>query len=191
MGRGFSEYERAMIRAGLVRACQDCWGRFGYAKTGVRELAAMAGISPGAFYQFYDSKEALFLATATALQEDLVATFHQFLAAQPDKQGLKAGIQAITFRMRTTPWFGAMWADLATITRKLGSDYAEQDFRHDIVRMDQIIGQYRLTSTRDTASATRIMDTLIAAIVRADPSGPDWEEEAGFIMDAVIDRLFV
>src|SRR5512142_3186432 len=61
MPKGFSEQERTLIRQRLVEQGYHLFSAYGLKKTTVEELAAAAGISKGAFYLFYDSKEALFM----------------------------------------------------------------------------------------------------------------------------------
>jgi AcrR family transcriptional regulator len=60
MATAFSEDERERIKIKLNHVAQECLGRFGVKKTTVEQLAKMAGISKGAFYIFYPSKEILF-----------------------------------------------------------------------------------------------------------------------------------
>ena len=61
MPRAFSEREKVSIRAGLLNAGRDTLIRVGMHKTGVDDLTRAAHISKGAFYQFFPSKEALFI----------------------------------------------------------------------------------------------------------------------------------
>lgn len=60
MPRGFSEEERETIRRELQETGKQLFSRFGLGKTNVEELTRGAGISKGAFYLFYSSKEELF-----------------------------------------------------------------------------------------------------------------------------------
>ena len=62
MPRGFTEQEKARIHAALMERGKALFETYGLRKTTVDELAAAAGISKGAFYRFFDSKEALFFA---------------------------------------------------------------------------------------------------------------------------------
>ena len=61
MAVGFTEKERMGIVEALRQAAIRCAILKGMKKTTVDELAAEAGISKGAFYKFYPSKECLFL----------------------------------------------------------------------------------------------------------------------------------
>ena len=60
MPRAFSEREREVIGERLRAAARDAFRAQGVRRTSVEELARAAGISKGAFYLFYPSKEALF-----------------------------------------------------------------------------------------------------------------------------------
>ena len=61
MPKGFSEHEKNIIRERLLEQGYRQFAAYGLKKTNVDELAASAGISKGAFYIFYESKEALFM----------------------------------------------------------------------------------------------------------------------------------
>ena len=61
MPRAFTEREREMIGRRLLEQGSRLFSAYGLKKTGVEEIAQAAGISKGAFYNFYDSKEALFM----------------------------------------------------------------------------------------------------------------------------------
>ena len=61
MAVSFTEKERVGIVAALRRAAARHAAEEGMRKTTVDELTVEAGISKGAFYKFYPSKEHLFL----------------------------------------------------------------------------------------------------------------------------------
>lgn len=48
--------------AGLISAARQLMLRQGYAATGINEICREAGVSKGAFYHFFESKEALTIA---------------------------------------------------------------------------------------------------------------------------------
>jgi AcrR family transcriptional regulator len=62
MPRAFTADEATAIRAKLLAAGEESFARMGIRRTTVEELARAAGISKGAFYKFFDTKESLFLA---------------------------------------------------------------------------------------------------------------------------------
>ena len=61
MPRAFTEHERTVIGKRLLQQGYRQFSAYGLAKTNVEEIAKAAGISKGAFYIFYESKEALFM----------------------------------------------------------------------------------------------------------------------------------
>lgn len=73
MATAFSESEKEQIRIRLLKAAEECLGRYGVKKTTVDQLVKMAGISKGAFYQFFPSKEVLFFQVLEDFQGSLMA----------------------------------------------------------------------------------------------------------------------
>ena len=64
MPKGFTEHEKELIRKRLVKEGYKQFSAHGLKKTNIEELAQAAKISKGAFYLFYESKEALFMDVA-------------------------------------------------------------------------------------------------------------------------------
>lgn len=61
MSKAFSQQEKVLIRKQLLEQGYKLFSTYGLKKTNIEEIAKATGISKGAFYGFYDSKEALFL----------------------------------------------------------------------------------------------------------------------------------
>jgi AcrR family transcriptional regulator len=61
MSKAFSTHEKELIRNRLLIQGYKLFSAYGLKKTNIDEIAKAAGISKGAFYSFYDSKEALFM----------------------------------------------------------------------------------------------------------------------------------
>lgn len=69
MPKGFTEYEKKLIRERLLKEGYKQFSAYGLKKTNVEELAEAARISKGAFYLFYESKEALFMDVAELAEQ--------------------------------------------------------------------------------------------------------------------------
>ena len=78
MPKAFSEYEKEAIRTQLREKGKQLFERQGIKKTSVDELAQAAGISKGAFYLFYESKEELFMEILEELETDFRARIFDF-----------------------------------------------------------------------------------------------------------------
>ena len=61
MPKAFSKEEKEWIRERLLQEGEKQFTAYGLRKTNIEELADAAGISKGAFYIFFESKEALFM----------------------------------------------------------------------------------------------------------------------------------
>jgi AcrR family transcriptional regulator len=69
MPKGFTEHEKELIRRRLIEQGYKQFSAYGLKKTKVEELAEAAKISKGAFYLFYESKEALFMDVAELAEQ--------------------------------------------------------------------------------------------------------------------------
>jgi AcrR family transcriptional regulator len=61
MPKGFTEKERESIHQQLLERGREIFANYGVRKTSVEDLTRAVGISKGAFYIFFSSKEELFL----------------------------------------------------------------------------------------------------------------------------------
>jgi AcrR family transcriptional regulator len=68
MPKAFTEQEKEIIRQQMLEKGKKLFEKQGLKKTSVNELAQAVGISKGAFYLFYDSKEELFMQILEGLE---------------------------------------------------------------------------------------------------------------------------
>ena len=190
MAKRFSEQEKSQITQNLIAACKACWKRYGYAKTGIRDIAQLANISVGAFYQFFPSKEMLFVTTADELQLELDQIMHDNMRAYPGKRGVAEGLKALAAAISAMPWLTSMWEEWPTIAQRLPQGHMEQDFRRDMMRMEALIAQYALVPKHSLVCVTQIVDTLLSSMLQLDFTADGITESASFIIDAAIDNLF-
>jgi AcrR family transcriptional regulator len=83
MPKAFTQQEKDWISRRLLEQGYKQFSAFGLKKTNIEELADAAGISKGAFYLFYDSKESLFMDVA----EEAEKRFRQEVLAAIDLPG--------------------------------------------------------------------------------------------------------
>ena len=72
MATAFTDEEKGIIRKKLHKVAKECLQRYGVRKTTVDQMAEMAGISKGSFYNFYSSKEMLFFTVLEEYQIDFM-----------------------------------------------------------------------------------------------------------------------
>lgn len=96
MPRAHTPAERERIRERLLQVGRDGFTRVGLAKITIADLARDAGIGKGSFYQFFASKEELFL----AVQEQEEAAFKATLVRELERAG--SGRAAVRTLLMTT-----------------------------------------------------------------------------------------
>ncbi len=85
MPRAFTTEEAARIRERLKAAGTEAFGRRGIRGTSIEELAAAAGISKGAFYRFFDSKESLLLVLLDEYEAAMHREVEDAIRAEPGR----------------------------------------------------------------------------------------------------------
>ena len=78
MPKAFSDQEKDTIRGQLREKGRKLFEKQGLKKTSVDELAQAVGISKGAFYLFYESKEELFMEILEGLETDFRTRVFEF-----------------------------------------------------------------------------------------------------------------
>ena len=73
----------------ILEVAEECFAQKGYATTGIAEICQRAGVSKGAFYHHFPSKQALFL---TLLNRWLGATERQLEASRSGATGALEGL---------------------------------------------------------------------------------------------------
>jgi AcrR family transcriptional regulator len=116
MPRGFTQSERELIRERLLERGYGQFSTFGLRKTTVEELACAAGISKGAFYLFYDSKEALFM---DVIEEKAERHFRQDILATIDLPGPSPRTRLLTVLRKAL----SLFRTIPMLQFFTGSDY--------------------------------------------------------------------
>jgi AcrR family transcriptional regulator len=190
MPKSFTEQERAVIRQNLIDACRECWNRYGYQKTNIRELAEMANISTGAFYQFYESKELIFADAAQSYGTIFIQILDKHMEKHPGKQGLAEGIKALTAEMQNMRWIEALINDWPVILRKLPQDFMCKDFLKDLAHYEKLVKKYSLIPQKNMKEITQVINFMLIAFARHQPVQNDTGTVSRIIVDAVINSLF-
>jgi len=190
MRKALSEREQAAIRERLLESCRICWERYGYKKTGVAQLTAMAGISTGAFYSFYPSKEMLFVETANAFVKKLYALMAACKPSMPTKYDFAAGFQKCIDEMFENKWIFSLREDAKAFLRKLPEDFLEKDFAQDLLDITAVTTLYGLVPKVSMAEITAVLHTLLMSIYLTDIIGKPHRQALSLLVDSVIDTLF-
>ncbi len=78
MPKAFSEHEKEAIRTQMREKGKKLFEKHGLKKTSVDEVTEAVGISKGAFYLFYGSKEELFLEILEQIEKEIQTAILEF-----------------------------------------------------------------------------------------------------------------
>jgi AcrR family transcriptional regulator len=184
MPKGFTAQERELLRQRLLEQGYRQFSAFGLKKATVEELASGAGISKGAFYLFYDSKEALFMEVIEETAEKRLRG--ELLAAidlpGPTPRARLLGIFERAFAIfKTVPLLRALTgSDYDLLMRRLPPEKLQQHMANDREFFEGLVVRCREAGLPITAPAAEISGLLYALILSAvhEEGWPAWEADS-------------
>jgi AcrR family transcriptional regulator len=178
MPRAFTERERQIIQARLLEAGERLFASYGLRKTTVEELTAAAGISKGAFYLFYESKEALLMDVV----EEAEKRFRLEVLAAVERPGPSAharlaAVFRTAFRLwRTIPILRIITpAEYALMQPRIPAEKVEEHRQADYQFMQELVDCCRAAGIPIQAQAEQIAGLMYAtffASLHEDDLGP-------------------
>jgi AcrR family transcriptional regulator len=107
MPRAFTDNEKRTIQERLIQAGLERFARYGLRKTNVEELTRDTGISKGAFYLFYDSKEELYFDVMAQVESEIQAHLLEVVrsSVEPTKASFRQFLHAALSLLETHPFF--------------------------------------------------------------------------------------
>lgn len=195
MPRGFTEQERTIIRAKLLDAGRAALATGGVRKTSVDDLVAAVGISKGAFYLFFDSKEELFLTIIGQFEEQYQ---DDLLGEAPDRDDdphawLRRFFQRAVTHWRSSPLFQSFDQDDHTyLTRKLPPEQIQGMLTRDEEFATRLLSHWAangLLVATDPALFTGLMRSLFYVTLHADDIGERFPETLSMLIDALVRQI--
>ena len=142
MPKAFTEQEKELIRKRLLEQGHKQFSAYGLRKTNIEELAEASGISKGAFYLFYASKEALFMDVVEQVEQ----RFRQELFAMVDLPGpsprarLFALLHHAFHRVKTIPLLQFLTGnDYDLLIRRVPPETFQEHVAHDRAFVNELI----------------------------------------------------
>lgn len=168
MPKAFSEREKALIRKRLLEEGYRLFSIYGLKKTNVEEIALASGISKGAFYLFYESKEALFMdiieQTETRVRQELMAVIE--LPGPTPRARLFAILKKAFTLFRTIPMLQFFTGgDIDLLLRKLPAEKFQEHLANDRVFFDELITRCQDSGIPIQAPMEQIMGLLYQVLL--------------------------
>ena len=145
MPRGFTEREKEHIRAGLLEKGQALFSAHGLRKTNVEDLTRAVGISKGAFYLFYDSKEELFFDIIKQFEQEFRGAIfgERRRPGEPARQRVKALLLRALTAWKSHPLLRSFGGEeYEYLLRKLPQERMQAEILDDDAFTAELIAQW-------------------------------------------------
>ena len=183
----------------ILNAASDLIVHYGFDKTTVSDIAREAGVSKGAIYLHFDSKDALFDALLLREMTDYSARWLALLEDDPDGGTIGSMYKNTLYALNGSPFMAAIFKQdsrvLGSYVRKPDNFFRRQQGQNPrlaFVQMMQAAGAIR--EDMDANVVAHIMDMLAYGLVSMDdvkdaaliPPTDDIIEGIATIMDAAL-----
>jgi len=187
-------------RQRLLDAAARLFSQQGYDATGVAQICAFAGVSKGAFYHHFETKQAVFLAL---LEEWLARLDAAFTAVRQDSSGVPQAVvrmadmaggvlasSGVQLSIMLEFWMQAyrdpqVWEAAAAPYQRYQQYFA--------ALVEEGIRQGSLRPVEPQMAARTLVSLAMGLLLQAvfDPKATDWASEAGGALQLVMDGLAV
>ena len=191
MARSFSEREKENIRKSLIDICKQSWTQYGYKKTSVDEMCKQVGISKGAFYLFFESKEALFCEVLCSVQREIC---EMAAAAMEEEKGKSGVVKALKLIYRAYDknsfLYGSDTADYTILMNKVSEEQAKEMEQAGELSRQLFLCHPALKFRVNANMAISVIYSLIMNIKNKDILPQNHLEVFDFMADKLIDDLY-
>jgi AcrR family transcriptional regulator len=117
MSGGFSDAERERIRERLLAEGRELFARYGLGKTTIGDLTDAVGIANSTFYQFFDSKTALYVAVLEREGERVLPDLLAPLEAEDPETAIAGFLTRVMDEIETNPLVRSLLTDPEEMAR--------------------------------------------------------------------------
>lgn len=168
MPKWFSDGEKENIHKLLLEQGEKQFSRYGFKKTNVEEIALAAGISKGAFYHFFASKELLFMAVI----EEVEIRSRRELMKVIDEPGPTPRARLFAILKKAFDMFGELpilqvltGSDFETLTRQVPADTFHAHVASDQAFFEELFSRCENTGIPIRVGAEDIVELLYPLVV--------------------------
>ncbi len=186
MSKKFSEQEKEFITLRLKQECEIMWGQFGYKKSNIDELCRKVGISKGAFYLFFESKEQLFIETYKYRMHKHYELAKKEMEKSPNNDGFYNAIMAIYPENTQGRWLENLnGPEYQLLLARMPKNTDDELMSYAQVLYDDIIEKYQLKFKIDPALFIKAIHAISNAALHEDELGNDIDTIVEILLSAL------
>jgi len=191
--KAFTEQEKEVIRRKLIDAGEVFLSTTGIRKTTVEDLAKAAGISKGAFYSFFESKEILFWEALMREHARVHDTINEYIGEnQITREVFIEMIGGMYRAFIKKPWIlDLIEGDYEVLMRRIPQEQLMRNAQIDNATM-HVFEQAIADKTKiDPETVSAAMRMLFLSVLHRKEIGREWADEAFMLMlNALADYIF-
>ncbi len=193
MATAFTLAQREEIRRKLQDAALRCLSsQDGMRGVTVEELARDAGISKGAFYRFYASKEHLFFSVLTRMHNEMYQSAERVLessAALPIHERTMRAIAEICRLVQENGVMAFFRADVPLLLQRLPPELVRDQYLSDDVLIEKIIQKAGVTLKTDMRTACAMVRILLMTSLFEDSIGTRYGEALQLMIEGTCEQI--
>ena len=193
VAKAFTEQEADIILQNLKAAARRYAASRGVRKTTVDELAREAGISKGAFYKFYPSKEMLFFEILEDMHTEIYAAAAEVLKQNRANSSADRAAEAVLAACKIMAESGMMdfmEQDAAFLLRKIPAEVQEKHYHSDEVHIKELLSNARLEPNGGMELAAATVRGLFLTVSHRENIGPLYPQVLDMLVRGACQRLF-
>lgn len=194
MGAAFTPEEQAIIQADLIAAGRKFLVKYGMRKTSVDQLVAEVGISKGAFYKFYESKELLFFDILEDIHKEVYDGAAKIFEETKDLPTIERVEKALFFTIQVfseTSLLSFMMEELPIMLRKLPKEKMLLHSADDSKNIATLLNTYDIHLPYPPEFVSSLVRALVCLVREKDCIGEDtYEEVIRFMVHSTCVSIF-
>ncbi|EPY2271717.1 TetR/AcrR family transcriptional regulator [Clostridium sporogenes] len=180
MGTAFTDNERNIIKTKLKACASICMNKYGIKKTTVDELVKEVGISKGAFYKFYDSKELLFFEVFQDYHSEIYGAALNILITHTDlseRERIEEALLKACKLMKESSIMYIVENELQYLLRKIPPEVLEDHFHSDDVHIQELIRESGITINKSPEFVCAVVKAIMLTLSHQKNIGEEYYDD--------------